>query len=43
MEILKVLATEMKFRPNIVPEKTWGIQINGTWFGTTGSVSSYIV
>ena len=39
IEMLKVLAMTMKFRPNIVPEKSWGAKVNGTWIGTTGSVS----
>ena len=42
MEILKILAKEMKFRPKIVPEKAWGGKINGTWFGTVGSVSTFM-
>ena len=41
VDLLKILAGKFKFRPKIVGEKTWAAFINGTWFGTVGSVSIY--
>ena len=38
VDILRILATTIKFMVNIVPEKTWGAQFDGKWIGSVGSV-----
>ena len=39
IDILRFLAMTIKFMVNVVPEKTWGAQLDGKWIGSVGSVS----
>ena len=38
VEIIRILAKEMGFSFNFIPERSWGHIVNDTWFGVTGSV-----
>ena len=38
VEIVRILSKELGFSFDFIPERSWGYAVNGTWFGTTGSV-----